>query len=224
MKTKIKINSLAKGVSMLTLMLAFGISTQSAKAQVFEEGVSITTLGYGFPNFSGVWLNVWALDNESASQSSFGPLHLKYEYGITDKLGIGASVNLSTTKVTNPYTRTVYNPSKGTSTDVDYEEIVRFRSINALIRLNYHFLDHDKVDFYSGLGVGFNKNSFKFESTDPDTDVDSELDDLNLLVNVIPIGYEATLGLRYLFSDNVGAYIELGWAKSLFQVGLTVKL
>ena len=42
----------------------------------------------------------------------------------------------------------------------------------------------------------------------------------NQLYNVIPLGFESTIGLRYLFTDNIGAYMELGWSKSLMQFGV----
>jgi hypothetical protein len=39
----------------------------------------------------------------------------------------------------------------------------------------------------------------------------------------VPVGIEATFGTRFLFTDNVGAYVEIGLARAFFQFGVTGK-
>ena len=180
--------------------------SNNSNAQAFEEGVSMASLGFGFPNLSATWMKTYSIMDADIQQSSFGPLHLKFEYGLTDKLGIGASFSFTSASITEEVW--------------DYTEKISFNSFKALIRLNYHYLDHDKVDFYTGIGMGYNRNNFKFETTNPSLDIDEEVAILNQLYNVIPLGFESTIGLRYLFTDNIGAYMELGWSKSLMQFGV----
>ena len=218
-----QLNSLNKIKGLLVLIGIGAMISCNAGAQVFKEGASLATVGYGFPNLAGAWLRLWTVVNPDATKSSLGPIHLKYEYGLTDKLGIGASINFTSSKLINPYTSFVYNSTTGTYSQVEYEEKIKFSSFNALVRLSYHYLGHDKVDFYSGIGIGYNRNSFGFSSTDPSADEDSELETLNGLANIIPVGYEATLGLRYMFTENIGAYMEIGWAKSLMQFGVAAR-
>ena len=84
------------------------------------------------------------------------------------------------------------------------------------MRFNWHFCDHDIIDPYFGLAAGYRSNNWEFTSTDPDF-VSTETG------NLIPFGIEATFGTRFLFTDNLGAYVELGLARAFFQVGLTGK-
>lgn len=41
--------------------------------------------------------------------------------------------------------------------------------------------------------------------------------------NPINFGMDLTFGTRVMFSDNIGAYAEVGIAKAVLQLGLTAK-
>jgi hypothetical protein len=40
---------------------------------------------------------------------------------------------------------------------------------------------------------------------------------------MMPLGFESTLGARYMFTPNIGLYSEVGIAKAAFQFGLNAK-
>jgi hypothetical protein len=192
------------------------LNPSTSKAQAFDEGIGFASLGYGFPNFAKTWLDLADYGfSDEASTSAIGPIHGRFEYGITEKLGIGVSVNFANAKRS-----WLYNTTNSSGTDVAYKESLSYNTINALIRINWHWVDHDKVDVYSGLGLGYNHVSFKYDTENPNNDASASEEELNTLFNFLPIGYEATVGMRYMFTENLGAYLEAGWSKSLFQFGV----
>ena len=80
-------------------------------------------------------------------------------------------------------------------------------------------LEITKFDPYLGLGVGYRNSSYKYSSTDPNWDEST----FTGFKNPFNFGGDLTFGTRYFFTDNIGAYVELGIAKSILQLGLTAK-
>jgi opacity protein-like surface antigen len=188
------------------------IFNNTASAQAYEEEKSYLSAGYGFGTFLGS-LTTNFDDYEGFSTSLTGPVFVKYEYGITDKFGIG--LNLAYFQFNMNYQYDGYDYAL--QQDVKYTEKDTYSTISALIRANWHFGDNDKVDPYFGLGLGYRTGNWTHTSTDPEG-ITSE--DFSI---PIPFGFETTFGVRVLFTDKIGAYAEAGLAKSAFQVGLCAK-
>jgi outer membrane protein W len=74
-----------------------------------------------------------------------------------------------------------------------------------MVSMNYHFLDNDKIDAYTNLGVGFKNRSYKYESTDP-TAVNDDLG----VGTLLPLALRAGVGMRYFFTDNIGLNLNVG--------------
>ena len=183
------------------VILSFSSSIES-KAQVFGEGYKFISIGYGFPNVSSSIFNLYE-SRSNYTVKGLGPMHGKFEYGITEKIGIGISLNYVSTEVRWD--------------DGTYREGFDYSALAANVRINFHFLDHEKVDFYYGLGMGYNHVSTSYFYTGNNTQEE------NFPINLLPVGIETTIGLRYMFSPSVGAYLEMGWAKSLMQAGIVSK-
>ena len=62
----------------LKLFVTFNVLaiSNNSNAQAFEEGVSMASLGFGFPNLSATWMKTYSIMDADIQQSSFGPLHL----------------------------------------------------------------------------------------------------------------------------------------------------
>ena len=87
-----------------------------------------------------------------------------------------------------------------------------------MARLNYHFVQNDRVDVYSGFAGGYKSVDRVTETTDPSYD-DSELNGA-----LIPVSFRLAIGTRVYFTDNIGAMVELGaFGGALFQFGLSAK-
>jgi opacity protein-like surface antigen len=200
-------------VSLMAICSAGSMNT--ANAQAFEEGSMAATLGYGFPNLGKSILSAGDY-YEDEKIFGVGPMHARFEYGLTDRFGIGVSINFATFGHTWNETYDVYNSTTGLYTSTTYEYEEKVTSLAFLIRFNRHFEVSDKVDIFSGFGLGYNSWKATYSSNNPN--------DTNESISFpIPIGMEATLGVRFYFTDNIGAYIEAGWAKSIIQGGIAFK-
>jgi len=173
-------------------------------SSAFKKGAVIFSIGYGFPNLDAQKSN-FNNNNfqfESASISEWGPIQGKVEYGIDDRISLGVSANYDhdNVKTTFFYTNGIFHSS--------------FLSI--LGRMNIHFVKKKKLDVYFGIGVGYRKNNFPIDNTVWYSAVYPIPQD-------IPLGLEATIGMRYFFMKNIGIYSEVGASKSIIQAGLTIK-
>jgi len=194
----------------LLLVAVCAILSINVNAQAFEQGSSVLSVGYGFPNLiKSIWKSYETLGGFKAS--GVGPAHLKFEYFVSDKISLGISAGYVSSKIAYDETYTNSN-----NEEVSGETGFKTLSVGALAKFNFYWLRKDKVMMYSGLGAGYNHFNISWFSDDPDFD---ELNELSLTLP--PIGFEATLiGAKFMFSNNLGAFAEIGYGKSLLQAGL----
>lgn len=169
----------------------------------FEQGTIAISAGYGWPNLGKAV--VTALISDSAintKPTGVGPIHFRGEYGVSDKMGLGVSVN--------------YISFGATYTELPYNYSISRTSLSILARLNIHFGTTESLDPYFGVAAGYKSATWRFTSTDPAYNGES-------VPGFTPFGFETTIGMRYYFSENFGIYTELGIAKSVIQAGLAVK-
>jgi opacity protein-like surface antigen len=208
-----------KTMKSFALVIAMLLGVNAAHSQAFDEGTKVFSLGYGFPNFTKSVFK--ALSSSSVDGSTkvtgAGPIHFRFEYGLSETWGIGASINFANAAWEDTYTGTFFNPN-GVNETKTYTDKWARRALSALVRFNKHFPISDKADVYSGIGLGYNSVKNTYTSTNPDG-VQFDLNN-----KILPIGFEWTVGLRFYFTDNIGAYVEGGFAKSILQFGLAIKL
>ena len=197
-----------KKIAILATATILMINPKNSDAQSFEEEKMYISLGYGGPNLSASLFKVYE-SLVGYKVTGVGPIHAKFEYAVSDKIGIGASLNFVNTNVQ-------WDVISGSET---YEQGYKYMALAANARINWHFVDNDKLDVYYGLGLGYNYSNSEFY-----TSVPNGLEDATFSISGIPIGFETTFGVRYLFTDNIGIYAEFGWAKSVAQGGLIFKL
>ncbi len=190
-----------------TLLKLFCISsiiignTFSSNAQVVTEGSKHVYLGLGFPNFPGVIYSLFG----AGGGSSVGPFVATFKYAVKDKLAIGGTVNYS-------------SASTGNFTNLNGGNYsYKFTLITAMANGSYHYSNSDKADFYSGFSLGYGFASFTTEGT-PDLGESGPASVGGVAWQITPIGF------RYLFTENIGAYTELGYGlNGLAQIGLSAK-
>lgn len=179
------------------------------EGNAFQEGTIAITAGYGFPNLGKTVVN-FLINNDSAknvSATGLGPMHFRGEYGLSNKVGLGLSVNYVSFGAE-------WTSSSG---NIPYYNKVSYSSLSILARMNVHFGTTDKLDPYFGVGAGYRSGIYKLTSTDPDLQNQQ-------VKGLSPFGFETTIGLRYYFTDMIGFYAELGIAKSVIQGGIAIKL
>jgi opacity protein-like surface antigen len=191
--------------TILIIVVTFG----NSNGQSFDEGVNNISVGYGI----GTFIGAIAKDYENEAGYKFtgtGPIYLKYEYGVSEKLGLGINLAYAGYEFANTAS---YSNDQGQ--EIIFNETTKYNTFSILARLNVHFGDNDKFDPYWGVGLGYRNSNWSYESSDPNGQNDNDFN-LNF-----PFGFETTLGARYFFIPSLGAYAEVGLAKSVFQVGLT---
>lgn len=191
----------------------------SQKAYAYEDPIHQISLGYGYPNLPKMLFNNinYFSDNPNFKSSSLGPLHAKYEYRINSVIGVGLSMNYSNFKMQY----TVNQLDTNLAIIVPNRISASYWNLATNVRVNFHFIDpddNDKLDIYCGIGIGYRTGRFKFTA---------DLEDYKPKItypNLIFLGLESTVGVRYHFTDYLGAYLELGAAKSIVQAGITARL
>jgi outer membrane protein W len=163
------------------------------------KGTVVVNAGYGFVS---TWKNLFKLTGSKVTAT--GPVALGFEYGITEKIGVGVQLGYSKTTGTTP--RSSY-----TSTET-------LTAYQALTMVKYHFIKSDKFDPYAGIGLGFGSFKYVYKDTDPAGDPSATLSVPGSFV------FTGALGARYFFTNQIGVYTEIGYLSgSVIQVGLVAK-
>ncbi len=191
----------------LTMMLA----PTKTNAQALEQGNVIIDAYYGFPNlYSTIFKALYESSNSTGlTLGSQGPLGIRAEYLITDKVGFGIDLGMNSSSIS--YSEADIN------TNIIYDYKFSTRKIGAIFTFNYHFVENDKLDAYFVVGGGYGNRNFKFTSTDPNYIEES-------VESLIPISYKIGVGMRYFFTENIGANLALGLGQGgLVNVGVSAK-
>jgi opacity protein-like surface antigen len=190
----------------ILLFLSISMSIQQADAQAFEKENNFVQAGYGIGLGYGRLLSAYQA-NSGYKFSGFGPAFVSYERAVTDRFGLGLAVS--------------YSSYGGKWVDgFNYDYSYRWSTLSIMARGAYHFeVRNDKFDPYVGVGIGFLRYGYKWTSNDPS--FNEAAYDVSLGT---PLGYQLFAGARYLFSDRVGAYAEVGYGLSVANFGLTFKL
>ncbi len=212
------------------------IGIQVSNAQITQKGMSTVQIGYGFPSAMGFIGSIFKLSvntNDASATADFrykgiGPFHFRYDYMLGGRVGLGLSANA---EFGNFKFTADYEDNDGVQvhsvTNFDYS------SINAMLRMNVHFIkEPKKVDVYWGCGVGYahSRVKLRMDMTGKDIDpLDQEyIDDFNKYMNSIfkylPVAIEEVVGLKVPLNNNAGVYFEVGYSKALAQIGFYAKL
>ena len=189
------------------VLLSLLLTSLSGFSQGFTTGKNYISVGYGleFANSANSNTSMGGTQIKT-DNSTFGPLWLKYEHAITDNIGIGTDFGYTKVSSKTTMTSTDYN---GDDTETVFKTEVSAILIAA--KGYYHFiLNNEKLDPYLSLGIGVGIFSAKVDFGD-------EFDDAGMpamAVDGSAVVYYPAVGARYLFSENFGAFLELGFGSS----------
>ncbi len=207
-----------KAIKVAALAVLCTFATKSnLNAQVFEKGDMVFDTYYGFPNlYTAVFETAYAssVTNNSMSVKSIGPVGGRFEYMVSDRVGLGLDIGFNNSKIS-------YNEQ-----DVDqnfnpvtYNYNFSTQKLGVMATFNYHFLQNaDKFDLYGVFGIGYGNRSYTYESTNPNYVATT-------IKLPIPIASRLGIGMRYLFTDHLGVNLGLGLGQGgLVNAGLSYKL
>lgn len=206
-----------KTIKLMVLALALGIfaAPKQAKSQAVDAGNILIDAYYGFPNlFTSALKTTYANSGsvEDVNIGGIGPVGGRFEYMVSEKIGIGLEINYTDSYVeyTDLGTDTLGNPYR-------YEYKVSVPRLRIMPRFNFHFGSSDVFDGYFAVAAGYNNTQYKFESNDPDFGDES-------ITGLVPVAFRLAVGGRYFFTDAVGIHMELGLGGgALINGGLSFK-
>ena len=197
------------------------LTSNNASAQAVEEGNIIIDAYYGWPDlYKSTFRTAYANSGSEIDlkMTGLGPLGGRFEYMMTDKVGLGLDVVYNSAGVQYKEVSQEYNSTTSTYEDVTYEYDFKTQKIGAIVTFNFHFVDNESLDVYGVAGAGYSNRTFSFESTDPNYTESS-------VTGVIPVGFKLGLGMRYFFTPNIGLNMGIGLGQGgLLNGGLSVKI
>lgn len=198
-----------KRIITIGLVLLLSATSLTGKAQsAFEKGKSYVSLGYAAQLIPIKAIFKVYADELGFSVKGLGPVVVKYEYGISEKVGIGFNIGYTSGNIqwTAP-------DSLGGGGTYNYQ--YKYSKLTATPRFNYHFGDNKMIDPYLGMGIGFKRAQYNLTTNDPFFQ--------GLSISGIPVSFEATFGLRVLFTEQIGGFAEIGAGHGFFQFGAVGK-
>jgi len=129
-------------------------------------------------------------------ESTLPPVSISYEYGINDKVSIGGYLGYTSSE----------------SDLIFYKATFSYLVVGA--RGSYHFEIIDNFDTYAGVMLGYNNASISYDPDLPAGIPEPEAGGIT---------YGGFIGGRYHFTDNIGAFLELGYGVSAVNLGLAFK-
>lgn len=211
--------SILRRASIPVLLLALGASSPMAlQAQAFEVGTNAVNAGVGLGGFRYNYLS--AIRNDVTISPT---LCASFERGVSELgpgvLGLGAFVARKSVKyesvTDNAWSSYVYR----------YDQ--RWSNTVIGLRGSWHYNEWhglDQLDLYAGIMLGYNIGSFKDASTRTRrSDGTTEPWNNARTSNLSFATYSTYLGVRYFFTEAVGAYMEFGYGISYMNLGAAVK-
>ncbi len=189
-----------------------------------EQGNVIVDPYIGLPNWANS-ISYNNLDDENKSWQNYqlnGGL-LSYggraEYLLSDNFGIGVDINYEVSGYNYDRADSVLNFGTGMYEPGSvYHYDYKAKKLRVMARFNYHFVQNERLDAYTGFAGGYKYVNRTWESNKPN------FKDENLDGALIPVTFRIAIGARVYFTDNIGAHVELGaFGGGLLQFGISAK-
>lgn len=179
----------------ILLAVIFSLALAAQNQVSAQKTESVDLKGANFVN-AGIGLGSYGLYGTGGF-----PLTASYEHGFTKNISAGVSLGFI---------------------QRNYVDDWKYTYLIFSARGSYHFNDvlkisNPRVDVYGGAGLVYRHYKYKYM----EQDTDAGYTQYNASGSSMDIEFHA--GARYLFSNHIGAYAELGYGISPLQLGLTFK-
>lgn len=192
-----------KNIILISLTLICLACTTNLSAQYypdieFKKGDLELDLGFGL-------MNTFIDKNTKAAMP---PLSMRFSYRVKKTISIGTYVGYSRTNYVAPQDLTD-NPKIPEMTNNHFQVGVRGQG---------HFVQ-DRFDFYGGAMLGYNFSINSFDNLGADDRLEGIVAE-KFSDKVIFSGF---IGGKYLLTEHVGLFGEVGYGVSIFNLGVTTR-
>jgi hypothetical protein len=165
--------------------------SQNIQAQAFQKGNINFDVGLGFGVYGTAQKQrlssgTSTVESDTTDGAASRIFDLNFEYGISNKFGIGARIGSSSYFIS----------------DEDKKNISSVNGLDFGVLVNYHLLNSNKNDLFLDFGVGYSSLKYNF------TGLSSAF-----ATSATGSGSYFTLGIkdRIFFSDHIGILFNLGY-------------
>lgn len=193
---------------------------EGAEAKCVEKGSFLVDVYYGFPN---VLLNAVRKElaesnyNSASTYTSFGPIGIRGEYFVANHVALGVEVN---------YSAATINWDENETGSISNPKIIKhelaYTRLRMLAKFSFHFGPNEKLDFYTGGGIGTNRTVFT--ELEDGISTSGTYTTYYGALTTIPISWRINFGAKYYFTKNIGAGAEVGFCGApLASLGICFK-
>lgn len=191
------------------------LAPSQTQAQAFEQGTTAINLGIGLGGARYSYLYAYNSDYTTSPT-----LLASFEHGVATVDGIGAigvgglfankSVSYKHTDQVGSW-RYEYD-QKWSNTVIGLRGALHFNEV----------IESDQFDLYGGLMLGYNIGAYKDKSTRTGNGITEDYSD-DYRYRLSYVTWSTYVGGRYLFTERLGAYLEVGYGVSYLNLGLTAR-
>ena len=203
-----------KAAAAFAVIIALGFSN-NVQAQL-EAGSVIIEPYYGMTSGKTVFTALTSVVGTS-TYSAMGPLGLRFQYSLSESFAVGVDGHYATQKTEWVGEVDEWNNVTGEYDTYSYDYSAKRDRIRIMFRTSWEFVNNEKFQLNWANSFGWRNATWTFESTQDGWSESIE--------SVNPIAFRTAIGVRYLFTENLGLNGEFGFGGgSIANLGLTIKL
>lgn len=191
------------------------IAPSEAQAQAFAQGTTAINLGIGLGGTRYSYLNAYNSDYRTSPT-----LIASFEHGVATVDGIGA-IGVGGLFANKSVSYKHSNQVGSWHYEYDRKWSNTVIGLRGALHVN-EIIESDQFDLYGGLMLGYNIGGYKDKSTRTRNGVTEDYaDDHRYRLSYVT--WSTFVGGRYLFTERIGAYLEVGYGISYLNLGLTAR-
>ncbi|HRN36104.1 MAG TPA: hypothetical protein PLV70_03080 [Flavobacteriales bacterium] len=204
-----------KSLKLTTALALLLVPAAALHAQAFDKGTTAINLGIGVGGARYSYISAYNSDYKTSPT-----IIASAEHGVASVDGIGA-IGIGGLFANKSVRYQAASQGSYYRYDYDRKWSNTVIGLRGTIHLN-ELLESDKFDVYGGVMLGYNIGSYKDKSTRTINGVTEDYSD-NYHYKLNFVTWSTFIGGRYLFTDHLGAYLEVGYGASYLNLGLTAK-
>ncbi len=143
------------------------------------------------------------------TEAPIPPLSITLGYRLKKTISVGAYMG---------YSKTVYTPPPYDGRDDPELAQLTNNYFQLGLRGQGHYT-MDRLDFYGGAMIGYNFSNNESSNLEPG----ERIEGIRVEDNPSIVIFSGHIGMKYLVSEHIGIYGEVGYGVSIFNVGVTTR-